>query len=172
MNVSREDCEETDPTAGHFWGATESSSVELWFRFCVLRFLALELVSALLSSSSPTDIPLLPGSPRRLSSRTVARGSQGPKHGQQYLKVPGHRAPGQRDNSSLHPSQVSRRESSRDRSVSTDGCPMESPTRPSCSLWLMCADVKSSGFWVECFYLSCLAFFSSPSYPLQGRVWK
>ncbi|EDK99835.1 transmembrane protein 16B, partial [Mus musculus] len=63
------------------------------------------------------DIPLLPGSPRRLSSRTVARGSQGPKHGQQYLKVPGHRAPGQRDNSSLHPSQVSRRESSRDRSV-------------------------------------------------------
>eukprot|EP00073_Rattus_norvegicus_P046381 XP_017448529.1 PREDICTED: anoctamin-2 isoform X4 [Rattus norvegicus] len=63
------------------------------------------------------DIPLLPGSPRRLSSRTMARGSQGPRHGQQYLKVPGPRLPGQRDNSSLHPSQVSRRESSRDRSV-------------------------------------------------------
>ncbi|GAB1291309.1 Anoctamin-2 [Apodemus speciosus] len=61
-------------------------------------------------------IPLLPGSPRRLSSRTVARGSQGPRHGQQYLKVPGPRTPGQRDNSSLHPSQVARRESSRDHS--------------------------------------------------------
>ncbi|XP_028610273.1 anoctamin-2 isoform X1 [Grammomys surdaster] len=63
------------------------------------------------------DIPLLPGSPRRLSSRTVARGSQVPKHRQQYLKVPGPRVPGQRDNSSLHPSQVSRRECSQDCSV-------------------------------------------------------
>ncbi|XP_042804201.1 anoctamin-2 [Panthera tigris] len=41
-----------------------------------------------------TDIPLLPGSPRRLSPRAVARGGQGPKRGQQYLKVPGSQAPG------------------------------------------------------------------------------
>ncbi|XP_027976843.1 anoctamin-2 [Eumetopias jubatus] len=41
------------------------------------------------------DIPLLPGSPRRLSPRAVARGGQGPKHGQQYLKVPGPQAPSQ-----------------------------------------------------------------------------
>uniref|UniRef100_A0A667FM62 Anoctamin n=1 Tax=Lynx canadensis TaxID=61383 RepID=A0A667FM62_LYNCA len=40
------------------------------------------------------DIPLLPGSPRRLSPRAVARGGQGPKRGQQYLKVPGSQAPG------------------------------------------------------------------------------
>uniref|UniRef100_A0A8D1YT03 Anoctamin n=1 Tax=Sus scrofa TaxID=9823 RepID=A0A8D1YT03_PIG len=40
------------------------------------------------------NIPLLPGSPRRLSPRMVVRGGQGPKHGQQYLKVPGPRAQG------------------------------------------------------------------------------
>ncbi|KAM5254805.1 anoctamin-2 isoform 1-T1 [Hipposideros larvatus] len=39
------------------------------------------------------DIPLLPGSPRRLSPRAVSKGGQGPKHGQQYLKVLGPRAP-------------------------------------------------------------------------------
>nr|XP_012616149.1 anoctamin-2-like [Microcebus murinus] len=45
------------------------------------------------------DIPLLPGSPRRLSPRTVARGGQAPKRGQQHLKVPGPRAPGPRGSS-------------------------------------------------------------------------
>nr|XP_006987950.1 anoctamin-2 isoform X1 [Peromyscus maniculatus bairdii] len=60
------------------------------------------------------DIPLLPGSPRRLSSRTVARGGQGPK---QYLKVPSPRVPGQRDSSSQHSSHVSRRACSRDSAV-------------------------------------------------------
>ncbi|XP_057413040.1 anoctamin-2 [Balaenoptera acutorostrata] len=35
------------------------------------------------------DIPLLPGSPRRLCPPTVVRGGQGPKHGQQCLQVPG-----------------------------------------------------------------------------------
>ncbi|XP_034501867.1 anoctamin-2 [Ailuropoda melanoleuca] len=45
------------------------------------------------------DIPLLPGSPRRLSPRAVARGGQGPKHGQQYLKVPGPQVPGQQGSS-------------------------------------------------------------------------
>ncbi|XP_016018253.2 anoctamin-2 isoform X3 [Rousettus aegyptiacus] len=40
------------------------------------------------------DLPLLPGSPRRLSPRAVARGGQGLKHGKQCLKVPGPRAPG------------------------------------------------------------------------------
>nr|XP_048300055.1 anoctamin-2 [Myodes glareolus] len=60
------------------------------------------------------DIPLLPGSPRRLSSRTVARGGQGPK---QYLRVPSPQAPGQRASASRHSSQISRRECSRDSSV-------------------------------------------------------
>uniref|UniRef100_A0A8C0TIU2 Anoctamin n=1 Tax=Canis lupus familiaris TaxID=9615 RepID=A0A8C0TIU2_CANLF len=41
------------------------------------------------------DIPLLPGSPRRLSPRAVVRGGQDPNHGQQYLRVPGSQAPGQ-----------------------------------------------------------------------------
>ncbi|EFB19327.1 hypothetical protein PANDA_020490 [Ailuropoda melanoleuca] len=45
------------------------------------------------------DIPLLPGSPRRLSPRAVARGGQGPKRGQQYLKVPGPQVPGQQGSS-------------------------------------------------------------------------
>ncbi|XP_072622267.1 anoctamin-2 [Vulpes vulpes] len=40
------------------------------------------------------DIPLLPGSPRRLSPRAVVRGGQDPNHGQQYLRVPGSQAPG------------------------------------------------------------------------------
>ncbi|KAG5212616.1 hypothetical protein JEQ12_015045 [Ovis aries] len=40
------------------------------------------------------DIPLLPGSPRRLSPRAVVRGGQGPKHGQQCLQVPGPPAQG------------------------------------------------------------------------------
>uniref|UniRef100_A0A8B9XB52 Anoctamin n=1 Tax=Bos mutus grunniens TaxID=30521 RepID=A0A8B9XB52_BOSMU len=35
------------------------------------------------------NIPLLPGSPRRLSPRAVVRGGQGPKHGQQCLQAPG-----------------------------------------------------------------------------------
>ncbi|XP_058511855.1 anoctamin-2 isoform X2 [Ochotona princeps] len=42
------------------------------------------------------DIPLLPGSPRRLSPRAVARGG----HAQRYLKVPGPQAPGPQDNHS------------------------------------------------------------------------
>ncbi|XP_010843285.1 PREDICTED: anoctamin-2 [Bison bison bison] len=37
----------------------------------------------------PQYIPLLPGSPRRLSPRAVVRGGQGPKHGQQCLQAPG-----------------------------------------------------------------------------------
>ncbi|XP_032204926.1 anoctamin-2 [Mustela erminea] len=45
------------------------------------------------------DIPLLPGSPRRLSPRAVARGDRGPKRGQQYLKVPCPQAPGQQGRS-------------------------------------------------------------------------
>ncbi|XP_061274151.1 anoctamin-2 [Bos javanicus] len=40
------------------------------------------------------DIPLLPGSPRRLSPRAVVRGGQGPKHGQQCLQAPGPPAQG------------------------------------------------------------------------------
>uniref|UniRef100_A0A8C2NLZ0 Anoctamin n=1 Tax=Capra hircus TaxID=9925 RepID=A0A8C2NLZ0_CAPHI len=40
------------------------------------------------------NIPLLPGSPRRLSPRAVVRGGQGPKHGQQCLQVPGPPAQG------------------------------------------------------------------------------
>ncbi|KAL6064030.1 hypothetical protein STEG23_028550, partial [Scotinomys teguina] len=67
------------------------------------------VVLALLSPCR--DIPFLPGSPRRLSSRTVARGGQGPK---QYLKVPSPRVPDERDSSSRNSSQVSRRECSRD----------------------------------------------------------
>ncbi|XP_070644889.1 anoctamin-2 [Bos indicus] len=39
-------------------------------------------------------IPLLPGSPRRLSPRAVVRGGQGPKHGQQCLQAPGPPAQG------------------------------------------------------------------------------
>ncbi|XP_063093802.1 anoctamin-2 isoform X4 [Cavia porcellus] len=39
------------------------------------------------------DIPLLPGSPRRLSPRTVPRRVQDAGHGQQYLKVQGPWAP-------------------------------------------------------------------------------
>ncbi|XP_050020086.1 anoctamin-2 isoform X1 [Alexandromys fortis] len=62
----------------------------------------------------PKDIPLLPGSPRRLSSRTVARGGQGPK---QYLRVPSPQAAGQRASASQHSSQASRRECSRNSSV-------------------------------------------------------
>uniref|UniRef100_A0A4W2GHF7 Anoctamin n=1 Tax=Bos indicus x Bos taurus TaxID=30522 RepID=A0A4W2GHF7_BOBOX len=40
------------------------------------------------------NIPLLPGSPRRLSPRAVVRGGQGPKHGQQCLQAPGPPAQG------------------------------------------------------------------------------
>lgn len=46
-----------------------------------------------MASPGLRDIPLLPGSPRRLSPRAVSKGGQGPKHGQQYLKVLGPRAP-------------------------------------------------------------------------------
>uniref|UniRef100_A0A8C6W3C4 Anoctamin n=1 Tax=Nannospalax galili TaxID=1026970 RepID=A0A8C6W3C4_NANGA len=56
------------------------------------------------------DIPVLPGSPRRLSPRTVARGRQGPKHGQQYLKVPGPQAPGLQDSTRRNSRPISRRE--------------------------------------------------------------
>uniref|UniRef100_A0A452TPL3 Anoctamin n=1 Tax=Ursus maritimus TaxID=29073 RepID=A0A452TPL3_URSMA len=52
-----------------------------------------------LVAPGPVYIPLLPGSPRRLSPRAVARGGQGPKHGQQYLKVPGPQVPGQQGSS-------------------------------------------------------------------------
>uniref|UniRef100_A0A8B9X597 Anoctamin n=1 Tax=Bos mutus grunniens TaxID=30521 RepID=A0A8B9X597_BOSMU len=41
------------------------------------------------TTSGLHDIPLLPGSPRRLSPRAVVRGGQGPKHGQQCLQAPG-----------------------------------------------------------------------------------
>nr|XP_010956050.1 PREDICTED: anoctamin-2 [Camelus bactrianus] len=53
------------------------------------------------------DIPLLPGSPRRLSPRAVVRGDQGPKHEQQYLKVPGPRAQGLRGTSTRESGQPS-----------------------------------------------------------------
>ncbi|XP_032329364.1 anoctamin-2 isoform X3 [Camelus ferus] len=53
------------------------------------------------------DIPLLPGSPRRLSPRAVVRGDRGPKHEQQYLKVPGPRAQGLRGTSTRESGQPS-----------------------------------------------------------------
>ncbi|XP_032973360.1 anoctamin-2 isoform X2 [Rhinolophus ferrumequinum] len=46
-----------------------------------------------MASPGLRDIPLLPGSPRRLSPRAGSKGGQDPKHGQQYLKVLGPRAP-------------------------------------------------------------------------------
>lgn len=94
-------------------------SVSHCLRFRVLRVLSPELVVPLLSFFL-TDIPLLPGSPRRLSSRTVARGGQGPK---QYLRVPSPQAAGQRASASRHSSQASWRECSRDSSVSIGGHP-------------------------------------------------
>ncbi|XP_032246640.1 anoctamin-2-like [Phoca vitulina] len=63
------------------------------------------------------DIPLLPGSPRRLSPRAVARGGQGPKHGQQYLKVPGPQAPSQQSSSDRESGPLSWGGSSRSGSV-------------------------------------------------------
>ncbi|XP_036923959.1 anoctamin-2 isoform X2 [Sturnira hondurensis] len=63
------------------------------------------------------DIPLLPGSPRRLSPRAVARGGQGLEQGQQYLKVLGPRAPGLRCSSSRDTSQLSGEERSHSSSV-------------------------------------------------------
>lgn len=102
---------------GHFPGAM--GSVFHCLRFYVLRVLSPELAAPLLSFFL-ADIPLLPGSPRRLSSRTVARGGQGPK---QYLRVPSPQAPGQRASASRHSSQISRTECSRDSSVSIGGHP-------------------------------------------------
>lgn len=112
MNVVRYGCSKSP---GHFPRATGSAFHCL--RFCVLRVLSPELVAPLLSFFL-TDIPLLPGSPRRLSSRTVARG--GPK---QYLRVPSPQAAGQRASASQHSSQASRRECSRNSSVSIGGHP-------------------------------------------------
>ncbi|XP_012372891.1 anoctamin-2 isoform X1 [Octodon degus] len=53
----------------------------------------------------PQDIPLLPGSPRRLSPRTVPRAVQDPRHGQRYHRVQGSRAAPLWDSSSRHSSQ-------------------------------------------------------------------
>ncbi|XP_069905445.1 anoctamin-2 isoform X2 [Oryctolagus cuniculus] len=61
-----------------------------------------------MATSGLRDIPLLPGSPRRLSPRTVARGS----HAQQYLKVPGAWAPGPQGSSRPGPGQTLGAESS------------------------------------------------------------
>ncbi|KAM7114594.1 anoctamin-2 isoform 1-T1 [Molossus nigricans] len=63
------------------------------------------------------DIPLLPGSPRRLSPRAVARASQGPRQGQQHLKVLGPRAPGLQGCSNQDSGQLSGGESSHRSSV-------------------------------------------------------
>nr|XP_036311607.1 anoctamin-2 isoform X2 [Pipistrellus kuhlii] len=63
------------------------------------------------------DIPLLPGSPRRLSPRAVARGSQGDKQGQQHLKVPGPPATGLQGSSNQDSGQLSDEESSHSSSV-------------------------------------------------------
>lgn len=85
---------------------------------CVLGFPSPE--GAVPPLSFPlTDIPLLPGSPRRLSPRAVARGGQGLKQGQQYLKVLGPRAPGPQGSSNRDTSQLSGEERSHSSSVST-----------------------------------------------------
>lgn len=117
-----------------------------------MRVLSPELVQPLLFFFL-TDIPLLPGSPRRLSSRTVARGGQGPK---QYLRVPSPRAPGQRDSSSGHSGQISRRECSHDNSVSTDGHLKGASHLAILSFEACCAYVKSPVFLVEHPYLPFL----------------
>ncbi|XP_008591237.1 PREDICTED: anoctamin-2-like, partial [Galeopterus variegatus] len=44
-------------------------------------------------------IPLLPGSPPRLSPRAVARGGRGPRHGGRYLQEPAPLAPGSQGSS-------------------------------------------------------------------------
>lgn len=86
--------------------------------FCVLTSLSPEV--ALPALSFPlTDIPLLPGSPRRLSPRAVARGSQGDKQGQQHLKVPDPPATGLQGSSNQDSGQLSDEESSHNSSVST-----------------------------------------------------
>ncbi|XP_069861107.1 anoctamin-2 [Dipodomys merriami] len=56
-----------------------------------------------MAGPAPCDIPLLPGSPRRLSPRTVARGGQGSRQGQHYLKVPGSQASGPQGSPSQDP---------------------------------------------------------------------
>ncbi|XP_057558082.1 anoctamin-2 isoform X5 [Hippopotamus amphibius kiboko] len=63
------------------------------------------------------DIPLLPGSPRRLSPRAAIRGDQGPEHGQQGLQMPGPRAQGLQDIFTRGSSQPSGGESSPNSSV-------------------------------------------------------
>ncbi|XP_023404485.2 anoctamin-2 [Loxodonta africana] len=64
-----------------------------------------------------SDIPLLPGSPRRLSPRAGARRGLGPKHGQQYLLVLGSGASGQRGSSQRDADQPSSAESPHSSSV-------------------------------------------------------
>ncbi|XP_015415461.1 PREDICTED: anoctamin-2 isoform X1 [Myotis davidii] len=70
-----------------------------------------------MATSGLQDIPLLPGSPRRLSPRAVARSIQDPKQGQQCLKVPGPPAPGLQDSSNRDSGQLSSEESSHSSSV-------------------------------------------------------
>ncbi|XP_012879051.1 PREDICTED: anoctamin-2 [Dipodomys ordii] len=60
-----------------------------------------------MAGPAPCDIPLLPGSPRRLSPRTVARGGQGSRQGQHYLKVPGSQASGPQGSPSQDPGRPS-----------------------------------------------------------------
>ncbi|PNI21372.1 hypothetical protein CK820_G0048189, partial [Pan troglodytes] len=62
-------------------------------------------------------IPLLPGSPRRLSPQAGSRGGQGPKHAQQCLKMPGPGAPGLQGGSNRDPGQPCGGESTRSSSV-------------------------------------------------------
>uniref|UniRef100_A0A2K5I6M1 Anoctamin n=1 Tax=Colobus angolensis palliatus TaxID=336983 RepID=A0A2K5I6M1_COLAP len=71
-----------------------------------------------MASEGPEYIPLLPGSPRRLSPQAGTRGGQGPKHGQQYLQMPGPRAAGLQGSSSRDPGQPCGGESARSSSVS------------------------------------------------------
>ncbi|XP_057558083.1 anoctamin-2 isoform X6 [Hippopotamus amphibius kiboko] len=67
------------------------------------------------------DIPLLPGSPRRLSPRAAIRGDQGPEHGQQGLQMPGPRAQGLQDIFTRGSSQPSGGESSPNSSSKSQG---------------------------------------------------
>uniref|UniRef100_A0A8C5K2M3 Anoctamin n=1 Tax=Jaculus jaculus TaxID=51337 RepID=A0A8C5K2M3_JACJA len=62
-------------------------------------------------------IPLLPGSPRRLSPRTAARGDHGLRYGPQHLKVPAPRAPGPKNSSGRDSDQASGRQTPHGHSV-------------------------------------------------------
>jgi hypothetical protein len=108
--------------------------------------------------SSLTDIPLLPGSPRRLSPRTVPRGGHGPTHVQQYLKVPAFRGPRQWVISNRYSGHASERARPHSSSVSTrGGLALMEALRESLSWdpsrWGMCVHARSPGVLLENFSL-------------------